>query len=146
DRGRGRRRRGRRLRRRRHSRGDRDRGRRRTGGDGMSEDTTTGVQPEELAFDVETLPGGAAAALEAVLMVADEPIPAVRLATVLGLSTERVEELLTSLAEEYAGGAGSRPRGFVLREVGGGWRFWSAPAHADVVTRFVLEGQTARLT
>ena len=37
---------------------------------------------DELAFDVEELPGGALAALEAVLMVADEPIPAVRLATV----------------------------------------------------------------
>lgn len=108
-------------------------------------DAEPGALPEELAFDVEDLPGGAAAALEAVLMVADEPIPAVRLAAVLGLPTERVEELLRSLAEEYAGGR-DRPRGFVLREVGGGWRFWSAPAHADVVARFVLDGQTARLT
>ena len=40
---------------------------------------------DELAFDVADLPGGAAAALEAVLMVADEPVPAVQLATVLGL-------------------------------------------------------------
>lgn len=101
--------------------------------------------PEELDFDVETLPGGAAAALEAVLMVADEPIPSVRLATVLGLATDRVEELLGELAEEYAG-AGGRPRGFVLRRVADGWRFYSAPAHADVVARFVLDGQTARLT
>lgn len=100
--------------------------------------------PEELAFDVEALPGGAAAALEAVLMVADEPVPAVRLAAALGLSTEHVEELLRSLAAEYEGGG--RPRGFALREAGGGWRFWSAAAYADVVSRFVLDGQTARLT
>lgn len=99
----------------------------------------------ELAFDVADLPGGAQAALEAVLMVADEPIPAVQLATVLGLPTADVEALLEDLAEEYRG-AGGRPRGFELRQVAGGWRFYSAPAHADVVGRFVLDGQAARLT
>lgn len=99
----------------------------------------------ELAFDVADLPGGAEAALEAVLMVADEPIPAVQLAAVLGLPTADVEALLEGLAEEYRG-AGGRPRGFELRQVAGGWRFYSAPAHADVVGRFVLDGQAARLT
>lgn len=99
----------------------------------------------ELAFDVADLPGGAEAALEAVLMVADEPIPAVQLAAVLGLPTADVEVLLEGLSEEYRG-AGGRPRGFELRQVAGGWRFYSAPAHADVVGRFVLDGQAARLT
>lgn len=106
------------------------------------EEESPGV--DELAFDVTALPGGAAAALEAVLMVADEPVPAVRLASVLGLPTETVEHLLAELAEEYTDG--ERPRGFVLRNAGAGWRFYSAPAHADVVGRFVLDGQTARLT
>ena len=58
---------------------------------------------DELAFDVDDLPGGALAALEAVLMVADEPIAAVRLATVLALPTARVEALLDELAAEYRG-------------------------------------------
>lgn len=97
---------------------------------------------DELAFDVHELPGGARAALEAVLMVADEPVPAVRLATVLGLPTAEVEALLAGMAEEYR----ADRRGFELREVGGGWRYWSAAAHADVVSRFVIDGQTARLT
>lgn len=101
---------------------------------------------DELAFDVEALPGGALATLEAVLMVADEPIPAVRLATVLALPTPRVAELLVELAADYRGEAGGRPRGFELREAGGGWRIYSAPAYADVVGRFVLDGQQARLT
>ena len=62
-------------------------------------DDTVVEEPEtaaadELAFDVDDLPGGALAALEAVLMVADEPIAAVRLATVLALPTARVEALL----------------------------------------------------
>lgn len=101
---------------------------------------------DELAFDVDELPGGALAALEAVLMVADEPIPAVRLASVLALPTSRVEELLDELAAEYRGERGGRPRGFELRLAGEGWRIYSASPYADVVGRFVLEGQTARLT
>jgi len=101
---------------------------------------------DELAFDVEDLPGGATAALEAVLMVADEPIPAVRLAAVLALPTARVEELLATLAADYRGEAGGRQRGFELREAGGGWRIYSGPSYADVVGRFVLDGQQGRLT
>ena len=110
----------------------------------IPEDATPAV--DELAFDVADLPGGAAAALEAVLMVADEPVPAVQLAAVLGVPTGQVEAILASLAAEYRGESGARPRGFELREAGGGWRVYSAPAHADVVGRFVLEGQAARLT
>lgn len=101
---------------------------------------------DELAFDVADLPGGAPAAVEAVLMVADEPVAAVRLASVLGLPTGEVEEILHGLAREYRGEDGGRPRGFELRETGPGWRIYSAPAYADVVGRFVLDGQTARLT
>ena len=101
---------------------------------------------DELAFDVDDLPGGALSALEAVLMVADEPIPAIRLATVLALPTDRVEELLATLAAEYRGDNGGRPRGFEVRRAGDGWRIYSAPVYADVVGRFVLDGQTARLT
>ncbi|MDD9207016.1 SMC-Scp complex subunit ScpB [Georgenia sp. 10Sc9-8] len=86
------------------------------------------------------------AALEAVLMVVDEPVPAVDLARTLGLPADQVHELLQQLAADYRGELGGRPRGFELREVGGGWRVYSAPAHADVVGAFVLAGQTARLT
>jgi segregation and condensation protein B len=96
--------------------------------------------------DLDRLPGGALAALEAVLMVADEPIPAVRLATVLGLPVPEVVDLLRTLAEEYRGEHGGRPRGFELRQAGEGWRIYSAPAYHQVVGRFVLDGQTARLT
>lgn len=104
------------------------------------------AEPDELALDVEDLPGGALSALEAVLMVVDEPVPAVRLAAVLGLPTERVADLLATLAAEYRGEHGGRPRGFELREVGGGWRIYSAPIYHEVAGRFVIDGQTARLT
>jgi segregation and condensation protein B len=101
---------------------------------------------DELAFDVHAFPGGAAAAIEAVLMVADEPIPAAQLASALALPVAEVVAHLDSLSAEYRGDAGGSPRGFELREAGGGWRIYSAPAFSDVVGRFVLEGQTARLT
>lgn len=88
----------------------------------------------------------ALAALEAVLMVVDEPVPAAALAAAVGLPGLEVEALLAELAEEYAGRRGGRARGFELREVGGGWRIYSAPVHAAAVGAFVLDGQTARLT
>jgi len=104
-----------------------------------------GTVPDELAFDVTDLPGGALGALEAVLMVADEPVSAVQLATVLALPTSEVERLLAELVGDYRGDTG-RARGFELRQVGAGWRIYSAPAYAAVVGRFVLDGQSARLT
>jgi segregation and condensation protein B len=115
----------------------------------VSEPTDQDERPpaaDELAFDVDALPGGARATIEAVLMVADEPIPAVRLAAVLAVPTERVEALLAELAAEYRGQSGGPARGFELREAGGGWRIYSAPAYAEVVGRFVIDGQQARLT
>lgn len=94
----------------------------------------------------DAMPHEHLAAIEAVLMVVDEPVPAAQLAGVLGLPTGQVVELLTELAAEYRGERGSRARGFELREVAGGWRIYSAPAFTDVVGRFVVDGQTARLT
>ncbi|MFC4555458.1 SMC-Scp complex subunit ScpB [Georgenia faecalis] len=107
----------------------------------MSEST-----PQYEAVPDDALPHEHLGALEAVLMVVDEPVPAGDLASVLGLPTGQVTELLTELAAEYAGERGGRPRGFELREVAGGWRIYSAPRYADVVGRFVVDGQTARLT
>ncbi|MGC5627999.1 SMC-Scp complex subunit ScpB [Georgenia sp. Z1344] len=86
------------------------------------------------------------AAIEGVLMIVDDPVPALDLAGVLGVPTELVTEALGELAAEYRGERGGRRRGFELREVGGGWRIYSSPAVADVVGRFVVDGQTARLT
>ena len=82
------------------------------------------------------------AALEAVLMVVDEPVGAVTLAQVLEQPVVEVETALAALAAEYD----AQGRGFQLRSVAGGWRMYSAPRYASVVERFVLEGQQARLT
>ncbi|MCL2394019.1 MAG: SMC-Scp complex subunit ScpB [Acidimicrobiaceae bacterium] len=81
-------------------------------------------------------------AIEAVLMVADTPIEPHLLAQLLEVTPGRVEELCESLANEYEQGG----RGFVLVRVAGGYRFQSHPDLAPYVERFVLEGQSARLS
>lgn len=81
-------------------------------------------------------------AVEAILMVADTPIDTRVLAEVTETSPDAVEELLTALAREYE----DHRRGFVLARVAGGWRFQSHPDLAPYVERFVLDGQTARLS
>jgi len=80
--------------------------------------------------------------LEAVLMVADEPLGHVALADVLGQAPARVLQELRELAASYD----DEGRGFELRNVAGGWRYYSRDRYADVVERFVLDGQQARLT
>lgn len=94
----------------------------------------------------DALPEHHLTALEAILMVVDEPVPAASLAQALGMPTGQVTELLTELAADYRGERGGRPRGFRLEERAGGWRVYSDPDLADVVGAFVTSGQTARLT
>ncbi len=81
-------------------------------------------------------------ALEALLFVSDEPVSAVRLAKLLEASPGAVEAALANLAEEYR----EADRGFQLREVAGGWRFYTHPAHHDVIERYVLSWDTRRLS
>jgi segregation and condensation protein B len=104
----------------------------------VSEGTDTAPSEETLAVPVAEL----RPALEAVLMVADEPLDQVQLATVLGYPVAQVVEALTGLAEEYV----DQARGFELRNVAGGWRFYTREEFSGVVERFVLDGQQARLT
>jgi segregation and condensation protein B len=81
-------------------------------------------------------------ALEAILMVVDEPVGEVLLAQVTEKPTETVLATLRELAVEYD----EQERGFQLREVAGGWRFYTRASAAAYVERFVLDGQQARLT
>ena len=81
-------------------------------------------------------------ALEAILMVADQPLDSVTLASAVGYPVEEVVGALQTLAEEYT----EQGRGFELRNVAGGWRFYTREEYAAVVEAFVLDGQQARLT
>lgn len=81
-------------------------------------------------------------ALEAVVMVAESPADPQLLAQLVELSPERVEGLLGELAAQYE----AEHRGFRLVKAGGGWRFVSHEDCAPWVERYVLSGQSARLS
>jgi len=82
------------------------------------------------------------AAIEALLLLADEPMTVMDLAAATRSPSADVEAVVRGLAEEYA----EQGRGFDLREVAGGWRYYTRADCAPLVERFVLEGQQARLT
>jgi segregation and condensation protein B len=81
-------------------------------------------------------------ALEALLFVSDEPVAAARLARLVDASPGDVEAVLADLAEEYR----ESDRGFQLREVAGGWRFYTHPAYHDTIEQYVLSWDTRRLS
>ena len=91
--------------------------------------------PEEVAQE-------ATRAIEAILMVAIDPVEPHLLAQLLELAPARVEELCTDLAAAYE----RDDRGFIIVRVAGGYRFQSHPDLAAYVERFVLEGQSARMS
>ena len=81
-------------------------------------------------------------AIEAILLVVDNPVTPQVLAQVLEEPTSRIEATLTALSQEYA----QPGRGIDLRRVAGGWRLYTRPEYAAYVERFVLDGQSVRLT
>jgi segregation and condensation protein B len=113
-------------------------------------DDSAGTAPAEDLFEGEQAAGDEVVvddvtmrrALEAVLMVSDEPLPVLTLARAVGRPTGDVSAALTELSGEYT----EQGRGFDLREVGGGWRYYTREDTAPYVERFVLDGQQARLT
>lgn len=82
------------------------------------------------------------AALEAILLVVDEPVGEITLAQTIEQPVERVAARLKALAAEYTAAG----RGFDLRRAAGGWRLYTRPEQAPYVERFVLDGQQSRLT
>jgi segregation and condensation protein B len=89
----------------------------------------------------DALPG-LRASLEAILLVVDEPVAEVTLAQILERPRDEVLAGLRELSQEYT----AQGRGFDLREIAGGWRFYTRDVCAPVVERFVTDGQQTRLT
>jgi segregation and condensation protein B len=81
-------------------------------------------------------------AIEAILLVVEEPVQPLQIAQVLEVATDEVVLTLRALRAEYVNSG----RGFVLREVGGGWRLYTDPGVAPYVERFVLSGRSGRLS
>lgn len=81
-------------------------------------------------------------ALEALLLVSSDPVSASALAQALGIAPGEAASLLAELKVEYE----EANRGFQLREVAGGWRLFTHPAHHDQVEAFVLSWDTQKLS
>lgn len=83
-----------------------------------------------------------AAPLEALLLMATEPVPTAELAQAVRAPVRVVEEALEGLARFYD----ETSRGFELRAVGGGWRYWTRAEHAGLIGAWLVEGQQSRLS
>nr|WP_238547401.1 SMC-Scp complex subunit ScpB [Actinoplanes friuliensis] len=119
-------------------------GRRSKGARAASEATSTRteeeaeVKPEPEPIADEEL----RAALEAILLVVDEPVAEMQLAQIMEQPTERVGVMLEDISARYTAAG----HGFDLRRAAGGWRLYTRPEYAPYVERFVLDGQSVRLT
>ncbi|WP_028709355.1 SMC-Scp complex subunit ScpB [Propionicicella superfundia] len=80
--------------------------------------------------------------IEAILMQATEPVAAVDLARAVGAPVPDVERALAALVAFYD----ETGRGFELRRVAGGWRYYTRAEHADAIAAWVIDGQQAKLS
>ncbi|MEL4505754.1 SMC-Scp complex subunit ScpB [Luteococcus sp. H138] len=95
----------------------------------------TAVVLEERAEETEGV-------LEALLLMAEEPMPAETLAEAVQQPLAVVERALANLVEFYD----RSQRGFELRNVGGGWRYWTRAEHAELISQWVVSGQSNKLS
>ena len=115
-------------------------------GAAAAEASLAGGEPGPGDGDADLVDGpggpGLRASLEAILLVVDEPVAEVVIAQVLERPRGEIAAALRDLAASYD----AEQRGFDLREVAGGWRFYTRADCAPVVERFVRDGQEVRLT
>ena len=100
------------------------------------------ASPSEIEDSVELGAPSLAAALEALLLISEEPLTPLALAELVGKPQPEVEQQLLDLAEQYV----SEGRGFELRDTDAGWRFYTSAQCQDLVTRFVTDGRQAKLS
>ena len=103
----------------------------------MSDLSVPAAEPLPLKT-AEEISGG----LEALLLIAEEPMPLTELAAALDATTGVVAEALDQLVVFYD----ETGRGFELREVGGGWRYYTRAEHTELISGYLLEGRQAKLS
>lgn len=109
----------------------------------MTTDTSTTTSGDAAeSFDVHALPGGLDAAIEAIVMVVEEPVTPTQLASALEVPQPDVTAALARLKARYD----EAGHGFTLTEIDGGWRVFARHDLAPAVEKFLLDGAQARLT
>lgn len=110
-------------------------------------DDTAGVDAAEAEAPPRSQePADIARRLEAILMIIDEPQSLVSLAAAVGAPVPAVRQAVEELVADYDGERSGPRRGFELREVGGGWRFYVREEHDDLVAEFVNGQAPSRLS
>lgn len=109
------------------------------------------AEPADVAPGLPAEPAPVAApdvprALEAILMVADEPQSLVNLAAAVHVPVGSVRRAIAELVADYDGGRGGVRRGFELREVGGGWRFYVRADFDQLITEYVVTQNPTKLS
>ena len=85
-------------------------------------------------------------AVEAILMITDTPISVMAIATALERPVSEIRDAINSLKADYDGAEGQTPRGFELREVGGGWRMYVRADFDWAVKMFVANENPTKLS
>ena len=101
----------------------------------MKDDLIVPEQPNPL--DADTV-----RAIEAIILVAVEPVPSEQLAQLLEQPVVLIDRLCAELADAYA----QAGHGFQLTKVAGGYRYQTHPDLSPYVERFLLDGQRARMS
>lgn len=109
-------------------------------------DDITPADAKNVADAVSGTAVDVARAIEAILMVADDPQSIVSLGTALGVPVKQIKTAVAELVADYDGANGGVQRGFELREVAGGWRIYVRAEFDHVVTDFVLTQNPTRLS
>ena len=107
-----------------------------------AEEMVAETEPTDVEAPPELGAPSLAAALEALLLLADEPQPALLLAEITARPEAEVEEQLATLAMQYL----ADERGIELRRTDSGWRFYTATSCRELITRYVTDGRQARLS
>jgi segregation and condensation protein B len=100
------------------------------------------LEPGDAIAALAALPEVTAAGLEALLFLADEPLPVLDLAEALELDPADVDAACQGLAHRHQ----RERRGTEVRRAAGGWRMYSAALARPVLERWALSGRTGRLT
>lgn len=82
------------------------------------------------------------AVIEAILFVAEEPIPASEIAEVMEVPRKQIEEDLAELRDDLD----ARESGVELRQVAGGWRLYTRPAVRPYLERYAASDRVTRLS
>jgi segregation and condensation protein B len=86
------------------------------------------------------------AGIEALLTVAETPLSIITIAGALEVPINEVKTELEALQQDYNSAHDGIGRGFELREVGGGWRFFVRQVHDWGVRQLVANENPAKLS